>query len=122
VTGWEAMQREEFGPAAAAFARAIALSPDGALVEDSTYWRAVAIARLGRVAEATASFRGFIDAFPRSTRAGEASVMLGWVLVETGEREEARRRFEAALTDPSSSVRTSAREGLDALDRPPPAP
>ncbi len=116
VRGWDAMRQGEYGQAAAAFNRAVALAPDGALSEDATFWHAVAVARLHRSSEAIAAFRSFLDAFPISTRAGEASAMLGWLLVETHEIDEARRRFHAAESDPNASARASALQGLDALD------
>ncbi|MBL0220812.1 MAG: tetratricopeptide repeat protein [Myxococcales bacterium] len=116
VRGWDAMRQGEYGQAAAAFNRAVALAPDGALSEDATFWHAVAVARLHRTSEAIAAFRSFLDAFPVSTRAGEASAMLGWLLVETHELDEARRRFHAAENDPNVNARASALQGLEALD------
>ncbi len=113
--GWEAMRLGGYGQAAAAFSRAIALAPDGALTEDATYWHAVAVARLKRTGEAIIAFRSFLDAFPESTRAGEASAMLGWLLVDTREIDEARRRFQAAANDPNLSARESARKGLESI-------
>lgn len=115
VQGWEAMRQGEYGPAAAAFNRAIALSPDGDLTEDSMFWRAVAIARLHRTTEAIGAFRAFLDAFPTSTRAGEAAAMLGWLLVETHELDEAKRRFHSAENDPHAGARASALQGLERL-------
>jgi hypothetical protein len=41
--------------------------------------------------------------------------MLGWLLVEAGDRTAAAPRFRAGLDDPSAEVRASARKGLDAL-------
>ena len=117
VTGWDAMRRGELAAAADAFARAVALDPQGDLAEDGTFWHAVAVARLKRTGEAMVALSGFIAAYPASTRAGEASVMLGWILVDRNQLDEARRRFQAAIHDPSESVQTSARAGLDALDR-----
>jgi TolA-binding protein len=117
VAGWDAMRRGELAVAADAFARAVALDPHGDLAEDGTFWHAVAVARLHRTEEAIVALRGFIGAYPASTRAGEASVMLGWILVDRNQLDEARLRFQAAIRDPSESVQTSARAGLAALDR-----
>ncbi len=118
--GWEAMRIGEYGQAAAAFNRAIALAPDGALSEDAAFWHAVAVARLHRQADAITAFRSFLDAFPTSTRAGEASAMLGWLLVDTRELDEARRRFHDAESDPNATARASARKGLELLGGTPP--
>lgn len=114
--GWHAMQSSDYKTAATAFARAVALDPDGALAEDAAFWHAVALARLGHDGEAEIALRSFLGDFRKSTRAGEASAMLGWLLVAKGELEEARERFNAAVGDPSPSVQKSAREGLKALD------
>ena len=117
MQGWDAMRQGELGQAAAAFSRAIALAPDGALAEDATFWHAVAVARLERTQEAVAAFRSFLDAYPTSARAGEASAMLGWLFVDRHELDEARRRFRAAINDPHPSVQASARKGLEMLDK-----
>lgn len=109
------MQSKDFKTAAAAFARAVALDPEGALAEDAAFWHAVALSRLGRDGEAEIALRSFLGDFAKSTRAGEASAMLGWLLVAKGELEEARERFTAAISDPSQGVQKSAREGLQAL-------
>lgn len=114
---WAAMRAGSFDRAATAFARAGILDPEGPLAEDAGYWYAVALARQHR-AEATTAFREQLARYPHSAHAGEASAMLGWLLVDAHQREEAEQRFRAALGDPSTSVRTSARAGLTALDVP----
>ena len=113
--GWEAMGQGELGQAAASFQRAIALAPDGALAEDATFWHAVAVARLHRSSDAIGAFRAFLDGFPTSTRAGEASAMLGWLLIEAHELDEARLRFRAAENDPNADARASAQKGLQVV-------
>ena len=115
--GWTAMRRGEFHQAATSFARAITLDPTASIAEDAGFWYAVALARDQRPVQAIEAFRGFLSAFPKSTRAGEASAMLGHLLLDRGERDEARRRFEAAIGDASAAVQRSARDGLAALDR-----
>jgi hypothetical protein len=115
VVGWEAMRRGDFERAAAAFAGAVAVSPWGPLAPDGSYWHAVALARLHRTSDAVTAFREFLVNFPDSPRSGRASAMLGWMLVDTRELEEARRRFEAASLDPSVELRRSARQGLESL-------
>jgi hypothetical protein len=54
----------------------------------------------------------FLLRHPDSPRAGEVSVMLGWLLVDSGERARAEALFRAATTDPRSEVRRSAEAGL----------
>jgi hypothetical protein len=114
---WDAMRAADFHAAAVGFARVHALSPAGALADDAAFWQSVALARGGRPAESIVAFRGMIDDYPASPRVGEASAMLGWLLVDAHQLDEAARRFEAAANDPVDTVRASARKGLDALHR-----
>jgi hypothetical protein len=43
--------------------------------------------------------------------------MLGWLLIDARDFDQAARRFTAAAGDPSPAVRSSAGAGLDALAR-----
>ncbi|MDX2087784.1 MAG: tetratricopeptide repeat protein [Kofleriaceae bacterium] len=113
--GWAALRASKFSEAATAFNRVQLLDPEGPLAEDADYWYAVSLARAGRAAEANSAFRAFLDRHPRSRRAGEASTMLGWLLVAANQRTEAERRFRGATSDPNPAVRKSARAGLDAI-------
>jgi TolA-binding protein len=103
-----------FSRAAVAFARVQILDPDGPLAEDAGFWYAVALERGGESARAATAFRHFIDTFPTSRRVGEANAMLGWILVEANQPDEAARRFRAAIGDPAPAIRDSAKAGLDA--------
>lgn len=115
--GWAAMRAGRFAQAASAFMRAQVLSPTGPLAEDAGFWYAVALARSGKPTLATSAFRDFLETYPRARRAGEASAMLGWILVEAGHAREAEQRFRAASADPRSEVRTSATSGLEAVSK-----
>jgi TolA-binding protein len=112
---WEALRANNFTRAASGFSRVMLLAPDSALVEDASFWRAVALARGKRSAEARAAFHDFLDAYARSTRAGEANAMLGWLLIDARVYDEAERRFRAAAADRDPAARASAAAGLDAL-------
>jgi TolA-binding protein len=112
---WAALRTADFARAATGFARVMLLAPDGPLVEDASFWRAVALARGQRSAEAVSAFRDFLDGHARSSRAGEASAMLGWLLIDARAYDEAARRFDAAIGDADPAVRQSAKAGLDAL-------
>ncbi len=112
--GWNAMRAERFDEAASAFARA-AQGAERRIAEDAGYWRAVALARAGQSAVAARAFDSFLAAWPGSTRAGEASAMLGWILFDARDYQGAARRFRAAVTDPSARVRKSATDGLNAI-------
>jgi TolA-binding protein len=112
---WTAMREGAFARAAAAFSRVSILDADGALAEDASFWLAVALERGKESARAATAFREFIAAFPAARRVGEANAMLGWILVDSNQPDEAARRFRAALDDPSPAVRDSAKAGLDAV-------
>ncbi len=118
---WAALRSGDFRSAADAFGRGLAFAPDGALADDARYWRAVALARSAKSpssperAAAVTAFRDVCDGHAKSHHRGEASAMLGWMLVDARELGEAGRRFQAALDDSNAEVRASARAGLDAL-------
>jgi TolA-binding protein len=111
--GFQAVRAGDFAGAAEAFATVERVGASRAL-HDAAFWRCVALARAGRTATAIESLRAFLANEPDSPRAGEASAMLGWLLVERGERAEAEREFRRARSDPSERVRRSAVEGMRA--------
>jgi TolA-binding protein len=111
--GWQALRAQRFAEGAAAFARASAAAGRAPLAEDAWFWMAVCQARVPRPAQARSSLSAFIERFPRSPRVGEASGMLGWILLDEGELEGAARRFSVAARDPGDEVRRSARAGLE---------
>ena len=113
--GWRALRGSQFDDAAAGFERAANAGGDRRLTEDARYWRAVALGRAGKSVGAVEAFELFLARHPDSARAGEASVMLGWLLVDAEELAAAERRFRAALDDHSERVRKSAAEGVDAV-------
>jgi hypothetical protein len=113
---WTALRGAQFDIAAAGFAKALVAAPEGALADDARFWHAVALARGHAVNPAMTAFRELVDEHPGSTHVGEASAMLGWLLVDAKRLDEARERFAAATNDPSPKVRASAQAGIDALD------
>jgi TolA-binding protein len=112
--GMTLMRAGALAQAARAFERVAWLSPASPMVEEARYWRAVALARVGNKAAAEAALDGFLTDYPLSPRAGEVSVMLGWLLLDS-RPAAAEPRFQAALGDRSPRVRQSARDGLAAL-------
>jgi hypothetical protein len=114
---WAALRGAQFDVAAAGFASALIAAPEGAVADDARFWHAVALARGHAAGPAMIAFRELVDEHPGSTHAGEASAMLGWLLVDAKRLDEARDRFAAATNDPSPKVRASAQAGIDALDR-----
>ena len=115
--GWSALRANDFEVAARAFGQAAAERNDNALSEDASFWRGVALDRANQLAEAQEALTRFLVLYPQSDRAGEASVMLGWLLLRAGETTAADARFGSALGDPSERVRRSARAGLAASGR-----
>jgi TolA-binding protein len=110
-----ALARKDPARAAAAFERVGQLSPDGNLAEDAAYRRASVLLLAGESNQAYEALKAFLDRFPRSAWAGEASVQLGWLLLDRGEPQGATFRFRAGLGDPSPRVRKSAQAGLDSV-------
>lgn len=115
--GWSALRANDFEAAARAFGQAAAERNDNALSEDASFWRGVALDRANQLADAQEALTRFLVLYPKSDRAGEASVMLGWLLLRAGETTAADARFGSALGDPSERVRRSARAGLAASGR-----
>jgi TolA-binding protein len=101
----------EFARAAASFARCTEAAPDGALAEDARYWRAVALDRAGDSRLAARALVDFLDRHPASSRAGEASVMLGWILLSEGDLDGADARFKSAENDVAAAVQRSLLSG-----------
>ncbi len=115
--GIAALHADDAVAATTAFARALAADAAGPLAEDSRFWLAVARARGGQRAGAIRAFEDFLALHPRSPRAGKASAMLGWLLIESQDLDGARRRFEAAVDDLAADVRASAQAGLAEVTR-----
>ena len=112
--GWAALRGEDPRAAAAAFAR-VSASDRADLHEDAAFWRAVCLERI-KDERAAAAFTAFLSQFPTSTRAGQASVALGFILLGRGERDAAKARFAAARDDAAAAVREAAASGLAAVD------
>jgi TolA-binding protein len=116
--GWSELRAGNARDAATTFAELERRARGHAIEEDALYWRAVAVARCKETAAAGRLFREFLARFPVSARRGEAAVALGWILLDEGSVDEARRSFEHAASDPASSVRASAAEGIRRTTRP----
>ena len=111
---WDAMRAGDFQKAATSFLHVTEVAPQGPLADEGAFWQGVALARAGERHEATAAFRRMLDAYPSSSRKGEASAMVGWLLVDD-DPVEAGRLFRSAINDPQPTVRESARQGLSLL-------
>jgi TolA-binding protein len=111
-----ALREERYAAAADAFQRAALAGAGQPIEEDAAFFRAVAWARAGRKGDAARDLRDFLGRHSRSVRAGEASAMLGWLLIDdSGALDEAERRFRAAERDRKTEVAESARAGLFAV-------
>lgn len=115
--GWAELRAGKARQAAESFAAARRAAGDGGLGEDAHFWQGIALARSGQRARATEALREFVRAHPRSSRAGEASAKLGWLLYGAGKLDEAERSFEAAAADRVPQVKKSAQGGLEAIER-----
>jgi hypothetical protein len=113
--GMALLRASNLPAAAVAFEQAATLSPSGTLAEDASYWHAVTLNKAGAPDAGREALESFLTRFPRSARAGETSVRLGWLLLDRGLPADASSRFRAGLADRSSIVRKSAQAGLDAL-------
>ena len=116
--GWSALHDGNPVAAAAAFGEVLDRAPSDPLAEDASFWRAVALSRAERTTQARAALELFVRTYPRSVRAPEASVMLGWMLLSSGETAAARAMFERGANDPTERVRASASRGLAAIPGP----
>jgi hypothetical protein len=114
---WHLLDAGKAAQAAEAFRAVEARSPGDAIVEDAVFWRGVSLVRAARPGEARAVLLRFTSRFPHSERVGEASAMLGWILLEAGDTDGARRAFERAQNDKVDRVRASARSGIARIGR-----
>jgi TolA-binding protein len=80
--------------------------------DDVCYWAAVARLRSGDRGGARQALLDVLARWPGSTHAGEASVALGWLLLEAGDRAGARARFATGASDRLPAVRADAARGL----------
>jgi hypothetical protein len=115
--GWTALQGGDHIAAAEAFDRALRLSPTGGVAEDAAFWRATAYVRAKRPDAARRALTTFLADYRHTVRAGEAMVMLGWLLVDANELASAETQFKSAMTASIPSVRTSAEAGLAEIAR-----
>jgi hypothetical protein len=114
---WDALRARKFKDAATGFGRVLAASSSGPLADEAAFWRATALARDGDSTGAIVAFRAYLATYRDSPRRGEASAILGWLLVDTYQNDEASAFFRAAAADPHETVRQSALEGLAAIAR-----
>jgi hypothetical protein len=114
--GWEAMRAGNDADAVVALELAARLAGQETIAEDARYWRAIALARLGRES-ARAAMEGYLGRHGGAPRAREISAMLGWLLIDRGDCAGAEARFRAAAVDATPAVRDSASAGLAALAR-----
>jgi hypothetical protein len=115
--GWSALRAHNPKEAARAFAAAASQAGEQPLAEDASFWHAVALQRVAHDEAARTALAIFIARYPHSPRVGEASALLGWLLLENGDKPGASARFRAAMSDPVARVRNSASAGLQAVER-----
>lgn len=114
--GMIALRNGDAGAAAASFASACSTA-NAALAEDACFWAGAAAHRAKQIATARDALARFLQRFPSSSRAGEAAALLGWILFDAGDLDNAERRFKQAANDRVPKVRESATRGLTAIER-----
>jgi hypothetical protein len=112
---WRLLRGGDAAQAATAFREVEQQAGGDAISEDAAFWQAVALARANLTADARRELTRFVAHYPGSARVGEASAMLGWMLLDSGDTEGARRAFERAVTDKVDRARASAQSGLERL-------
>lgn len=108
--GWASLKAGKTADAATTFERAALAAPDDPLAEDAWFWRASSLAR-AKSPGASDAFDKFLSRYPHSPRSGEASAMLGWLVIDT-HPDRAEKLFHVAESDPVPAVRASAQKGL----------
>jgi TolA-binding protein len=120
--GWQLLRAGQPKAAAAAFHDVDRQTRGTGIAEDALFWESVALARGDQRPAARSALASFIARYPRSARVGEASTMLGWMLLEGGELAAAREAFSRATNDRVDRVRASAESGLARLRELSPTP
>lgn len=111
--GWTTLTSGSPQAAAPIFERAAASAPNDPLAEDATFWRSSALVR-ARSGDAVSALESFLSRYPSSPRVGEASAMLGWIVIDR-DLDRAEKLFRTAEADRVGSVRASATRGLAAV-------
>ena len=115
--GWNALRAGRSADAARLLASACTAAGSNALGEDACFWSGVAAKRDGQNAVARNALTRFVQRFPTSSRAAEASALLGWVLYDAGDLDGAESQFRRAVDDRVPTIRDNARRGLTAIER-----
>ena len=115
--GFKAFQDGRFSEALEKFDFVLRDAPRSALSRDARYWSALALVNDGRQGEAIDVMQRYVILYPASGRTGEIYARLGWLLLDSGKKDEARASFESASQDSRSRVRTNAQAGLQELLR-----
>ncbi len=113
--GWAALRAKDPAAAAQAFGAAADAGSGAPLAEDARFWRAVALSRAGQRADTRSALATFIDRYPGSPRLGEASAMLGWLLLKDGDAARAEKLFRVAERDRVDEVHRNGLAGLTAV-------
>jgi hypothetical protein len=84
--------------------------------EDASFWHAVALSRAKRNSEARGALSSFVEKYPHSSRANEAHLLLGKILLANNELDTAQQHFETAAKGAPAAIAKRAQEGLDAIE------
>jgi len=115
--GVVALRRGDARGATKLFETACTALQGEAIDEDACFWVGAAAKRAGQLPLAKTALASFLQQFPTSSRVGEASALLGWILYEAGDLAAAEPHFERAAGDRVPRVRESAERGIEAIKR-----
>lgn len=113
--GWATLAAGDAVAAAATFQRAAQAAPTDPLAEDAWFWHGSALVR-AKVPGASDALAAFLANYPSSPRLGEASAMLGWLVIDS-DLDRAEKLFKTAAGDRVASVKASAQRGLAAIEQ-----
>jgi tetratricopeptide (TPR) repeat protein len=114
--GLRALSAGDASAAARHFEKVLEVAPDDALAEDAAYGYAVSLLRSERFDEAEEALRRFRARYPRSPRAMEVELFLGWRRWDRHDLDAAEEHFATASSSTAPvEVRSRAQEGLRAV-------
>ncbi len=115
---FDKLKQSRYAEAIQAFQDLLSRYPNGALVDDASYWIAEAQYVTRDFQSALNGFRNVVVRYPDSPRAPEALLKVGYIQYEVGAKEQARVTLNQVVTRyPGSRVAISAQTRLKRIER-----
>lgn len=112
------LKDRDYAAAALGFRELAAAYPDGQLADNTQYWLGETYYVTQEYDHAAAAFQRVLDGWPRSRKAPDAMLKLGYTQVEQGKAAEGRATLEQLVSRyPDSDAAGLARERLQRLPR-----